>query len=79
LESFIRLELEQLPEGGYVATSADVPGLVATGRTVEETLEIARDVVRKIAESCIEHGEPLPESLQRKSLPSTLDIPVALP
>ena len=32
----------------YLATSDDVPGLVAQGRTVTETLEIARDVARKL-------------------------------
>ena len=79
MESIIHLELEALPEGGYVATSPDVPGLVATGRTVTETLEIARDVARRIAESCIEHGDPLPECLRRTTVPSSLDIPVALP
>jgi len=62
-ESTIRLHIEPLDEGGYVATSPDVPGLVAQGRTVVETSEIARDVARKIAESCLEHGDPLPPAL----------------
>jgi hypothetical protein len=26
-------------------------------------MEIARDVARKIAESCLEHGDPLPSAL----------------
>ena len=30
-EAVIRLHIERLEEGGYVATSADVPGLVAEG------------------------------------------------
>jgi len=62
-ESAIRLHIEPLDEGGYVATSPDVPGLVAQGRTLVETTEIARDVARKIAESCLEHGDPLPPAL----------------
>lgn len=62
-ETTIRLHIETLAEGGYVATSEDVPGLVAQGRTITETVEIAQDLVRKIAESCLEHGDPLPAAL----------------
>lgn len=62
-EAVIRLVLEPLREGGYVASSPDVPGLVAQGRNVSETVEIAQDVIRKIAETCIEHGFPLPPAL----------------
>lgn len=47
----IRIKIEQLPEGLYLATSEELPGLVAQGRTVAETLEIARDVARKLIEA----------------------------
>lgn len=40
----ITLDIRQLPEGGYLATSTDVQGLVAQGKTFEETVEIAEDV-----------------------------------
>ena len=40
-----------LPEGYYLATSDDVQGLIAQGRTITETLEIARDAVKKLHES----------------------------
>lgn len=50
MERIVRLHIEKLPEGVYLATSDDVPGLVAQGRTVTETLEIARDVARKLIE-----------------------------
>ena len=33
------------------------------GRTLAETMEIAQDVARKLIESCIEHGDPLPPSV----------------
>ena len=59
-EATIRLHIEPLEEGGYVATSADVLGLVAEGRSVVEAAEIAQGLARKIAESCLEHGDPLP-------------------
>jgi antitoxin HicB len=57
------LNIEALPEGQYLATSNDVPGLVAQGRTVAETMEIARDVARKLIESYLEHGDALPNAL----------------
>jgi antitoxin HicB len=62
-ETTIRLHVEPLDEGGYLATSPDVPGLVAEGRTIAETAEIAQGLARKIAESCIDHGDPLPPTL----------------
>jgi predicted RNase H-like HicB family nuclease len=57
-EVAIRLHIEPLEEGGYVATSEDVPGLVAEGRSITEAAEIAQGLARKIAESCLEHGDP---------------------
>ena len=62
-ESAIRLHIEPLDGGGFLATSPDVPGLVAEGRSVTEAAEIAQGLARKIAESCIEHGDPLPRAL----------------
>ena len=50
MERIVRLHIERLPEGVYLATSDDVPGLVAQGRTVTETFEIARDVARRLLE-----------------------------
>jgi predicted RNase H-like HicB family nuclease len=47
----IQLHIERLPEGGYLATSDEVQGLVAQGRTIQETLEIARDVAKKLIEA----------------------------
>lgn len=64
-EATIRLHIEPLVEGGYLATSPDVPGLVAEGRTVTETVEIAQGLARVLAESCLEHGDPLPPALRQ--------------
>jgi predicted RNase H-like HicB family nuclease len=62
-EASIRLHIEPLDEGGFLATSPDIPGLVAEGRSITEATEIAQGLARKIAESCIEHGDPLPRAL----------------
>jgi predicted RNase H-like HicB family nuclease len=63
MERMINLHVEKLPEGVYLATSDDVQGLVAQGRTVSETIEIARDVARRLFEAKIEREglEALPE------------------
>lgn len=50
MEKKISLHIERLPEGIWLATSNDVQGLVAQGRTINETLEIARDVAKKLLE-----------------------------
>ena len=50
MEKIINLHIEKLPEGLFLATSDEIQGLVAQGRTLSETLEIARDVARKLLE-----------------------------
>ena len=64
-EAAIRVHIEPLEVGGFLATSPDVPELVAEGRTIAEAAEIAQGLARKIAESCLEHGDPLPRALAR--------------
>ena len=51
MEGTIQIHIEKLPEGVYLATSDDIQGLVAQGRIIPETLEIARDIVKKLMES----------------------------
>jgi predicted RNase H-like HicB family nuclease len=41
----------------------ELPGLVAQGRTIAETMEIAQDIARKLIESYIEFGDPLPDEI----------------
>ena len=51
MEQIANIHIEKLPEGLYLATSDDIPGLIAQGRTIAETLEIARDVAKKLIEA----------------------------
>lgn len=64
MESIINLHIEKLPEGVYLATSSSVQGLVAQGRTVAETIEISRDVAKKLIEA----------QKERMSLPSVDEV-----
>ena len=79
-EVTIQLRIEPLDGGGYVATSPDVPGLVAQGRTIVEVSEIAQGLARKIVESCLDHGDPLPPVFvqQRQPGPVSVTIPVGI-
>ena len=53
----LHLQIRRVENGQYLATSDDLPGLVAQGRTVAEAVEISRDVARKLIESYREHGD----------------------
>jgi predicted RNase H-like HicB family nuclease len=59
MEPAIQIRVEELPEGSYLATSNELPGLVAQGRTIAEALDITRDVARKIIEARGERGESI--------------------
>jgi len=48
IDSGKNIQIEKLPEGVYLATSEDVPGLVVQGKTITETIAIARDVAEKL-------------------------------
>jgi len=74
MEKIANLHIEKLPEGVYLATSEDIPGLVAQGRTITETLEIARDVAKKLLEAQTE----LHHSPQLTSIKDSFDYPLIL-
>ena len=79
-ESLIHLDIESLAEGGYLATSKDLPGLVAQGRTIAECVEIAQDVARKLIESFLEHGDSLPSNVTAAHpVKIGISIPVGIP
>ena len=65
----LRVEVEPLEEGGYLATCPDLQGCHAEGDTVAEALENAEDVARVILELCLEKGLPLPLELQDEQAP----------
>lgn len=74
MEQIAQLHIEKLPEGVYLATSDDIPGLVAQGRTLTETLEIARDVARRLLEAHAERSN----APKLSPVGESLDIPLVL-
>ena len=68
MELALRIQIEELSEGYFLATSDELPGLIAQGRTVAETLEIARDVARKLIDARLERNESpnFPSTAERR-------------
>jgi predicted RNase H-like HicB family nuclease len=60
MELALRVQAEELPEGLFLATSDELPGLVAQGRTVAEALDIARDVARRLIEARRDRDSTIP-------------------
>ncbi len=80
MEYLIPIEIQALEEGGYLATSQVFPDLLAQGRTIAEIIEIAQDVARKLVESYIEHGDPLPQVLKNYLVNKTpIEVQIPLP
>jgi antitoxin HicB len=77
-EYSIHLNIEKVENGQYLATSDSLPGLVAQGRTIAETVEIAQDVARKLLDSYIEHGDPIPPTLKKIQNKIELDVAVGI-
>ena len=74
MEQIATLHIEKLPEGVYLATSDDVPGLIAQGRTVAETVEIARDVTKKLLEAQAERQS----EIKLAELEESFDYPLII-
>jgi len=75
-EATIRLHVEPLDEGGFVATSPDVPGLVVEGRSLVEVAELAQSLTRTIVETYLDHGDPLPPTLAALTLAAPIDLTI---
>jgi len=82
-EIVLNVRVEPLEEGGFLATSPDLPGLVVQGRTRAETMELAQANARILMEVYLSEKLPLPPALRRvfkrKPKALTLLLPVALP
>jgi predicted RNase H-like HicB family nuclease len=59
---YIPIVIERLPEGIYLATSEEIPGLTVECETPEETAAAAKDVAVDLLEMDIGHSlDPRPE------------------
>ncbi|MXY47077.1 MAG: type II toxin-antitoxin system HicB family antitoxin [Chloroflexi bacterium] len=56
----LMVQIEELLEGGFLATSEELPDLIAYATTVSEAIEIAKDMAQELVDSYLEHSDPLP-------------------
>ena len=56
----ITLEIQQLPEGPYLGTSPELPGLIVQAETGGEVVALAPDIVKDLIEVMRETGQPFP-------------------
>ena len=59
----ITLQIQRLPEGCFLGTSPDLPGLIVQAETAEEVVALAPAVAKDLIAVMRETGQPLPEGL----------------
>ncbi len=77
MKTFLRLKIEKFIEKNeeyFVATSEDLQGLVAEGKTIEEVIEIAQDVAKILLELEREKNIKIPT----KNIPSVFEYPLIM-
>ena len=70
----ITLEIQQLPEGPYLGTSPELPGLIVQAETAEEVVALAPGIAKDLIEVMRETGQPLPEGLEPLELPFRVTV-----
>ncbi|MBI4590079.1 MAG: type II toxin-antitoxin system HicB family antitoxin [Candidatus Rokubacteria bacterium] len=61
MASNYRVIMEQEPEGGYSVWVPALPGCLSQGETPEEALANIREAIQCYLQSCLKHGEPVPQ------------------
>ena len=56
----ITLEIQQLPEGPFLGTSPELPGLIVQAETVEEVVSLAPGIAKDLIEVMRETRQPFP-------------------
>jgi predicted RNase H-like HicB family nuclease len=73
----ITIEIEQLPEGPYLGTSPDLPGLIVQANSVQEVLRLAPDVAHDLIEVMVETNQQLPPGVETVTAPGR--VPLLVP
>jgi predicted RNase H-like HicB family nuclease len=77
MKTLIKLKIEKFleqEEEYFVATSDDLEGLVAEGKTIEEVIEIAQDVAKVL----LELEKKTYSKVKVKDIPSILEYPLIM-
>ncbi len=73
----ISLDIEHLPEGPFLGTSPDLPGLVVQADSVQEVLRLAPDVAHDLIAVMVETNQKLPSGIKKVTAPGR--VPVLVP
>lgn len=74
----IPVTISYLPEGYYLATSDTLPGLIAQGKTIDETIAIAEDIAKHLISIQIEENID-PFNLTSPDISYLLDVHLPVP
>ncbi|NEQ37190.1 MAG: DUF1902 domain-containing protein [Okeania sp. SIO3I5] len=77
MKTLIRLKIERFWENEteyFIATSDDLQGLVAEGKTIQEAIEIAEDV----AKCLLTLEKEMNDNLQLQAIPSQFEYPLIM-
>ena len=77
MKTLIRLKIERFWENEteyFVATSDDLQGLLAEGKTIQEAIEIAEDV----AKGLLALEKEMNDNLQLQAIPSQFEYPLIM-
>ena len=77
MKTLIKLKIEKIVEKEeeyFLATSDDLEGLVAEGKTIEEVIEIAQDVAKVL----LELEKEADTKVRVKDIPSILEYPLIM-
>ncbi len=77
MKTLIKLKIEKFTEAEeeyFVATSEELEGLVAEGKTIEQVVEIAQDV----AKTLLELEKEMNSNIKIKNVPSVFEYPLIL-
>jgi predicted RNase H-like HicB family nuclease len=76
MENSITLRIKSIGDEGYVVRSDQVSGLFAHGRTLDEAVKNAHEVLDALVESCEAHGDPCPIALaEPKIIEKRIPVP----
>ncbi len=77
MKTLIKLKIEKFVEQEkeyFVATSDDLEGLVAEGKTIEEVIDIAQDVAKVL----LELEKETDNKVKVKDIPSIIEYPLIM-
>ena len=61
----VKVKIQPLKEGGFLATCPELPGVLAEGRTIPEVIDYVEDVIRVAIDFMNEKKIPIPDAIKK--------------